>query len=70
MQIQASKFLEKTKVIRCRVDYDGAAIAKYVTDVYKAFANDDIADALGKVLSAALNALFGNAVANSSEDTR
>ncbi|KAL1854670.1 hypothetical protein Plec18170_004761 [Paecilomyces lecythidis] len=69
-RINVSKFLREDTVIKCSVDYDAKTIAEHISTVYKSFANQDVAKALGDVLSAGLDALFGSSVANSNEETK
>ncbi|KFY39924.1 hypothetical protein V494_03758 [Pseudogymnoascus sp. VKM F-4513 (FW-928)] len=69
-RINVSKFLREDTVIKCSVDYDAKLISDHISKVYKSFANGDIANAIGDVLGASLDALIGSSVANSNEETK
>lgn len=68
-RIKISKFLREDTVIKCSVDYDATKISQHVQKVYKAFANSDVAAAIGDALNTALEALFGSSTANSNESS-
>ncbi len=69
-RINVSKFIREDTVIKCSVEYDAKLIADHIVKVYKSFANQDVANAIGDVLGTALDALFGSSVANSNEETK
>lgn len=69
-KIAVGKIISQSTTINCSVSTDGQKIAEDIKKSYKAFASGDIADGISSVLSTGLDALFGNASANSNEEDR
>ncbi|KAI0545481.1 hypothetical protein F4679DRAFT_561086 [Xylaria curta] len=68
--IKVSKFIQEDTVIKCTVEFEAKKIADHLVKVYKAFANGEVAEAIGEVLSGALEGLFDQATASSNETTK